>query len=57
MVGPSRGGRVTAVAGHRRHQGTFCPGSSGGGVFKTTDYGVTWRPISDGFFDTAKATP
>ena len=52
MVGPSRGGRATAVAGHRKHPGTFYQGSSGGGVWKTSDYGVTWRPISDGFFET-----
>ena len=49
MVGPSRGGRVTAVAGHRSHPGTFYMGATGGGVWKTTDYGVNWRPISDGF--------
>ena len=52
MVGPARGGRVTAVTGHRRQPGTFYSGASGGGVWKTTDYGVTWRPISDGFFET-----
>jgi photosystem II stability/assembly factor-like uncharacterized protein len=52
MVGPSRGGRVTTVTGHRRHVGTFYLGSSGGGAFKTTDYGVTWRPITDGFLPT-----
>ncbi len=52
MVGPSRGGRVTAVAGHRMQPGTFYQGTSGGGVFKTTDYGQTWGPVSDGFFET-----
>ena len=52
MVGPSRGGRVTAVTGHRKQPGTFYLGSSGGGVFKTTDYGVTWKPVTDGFLDT-----
>lgn len=52
MVGPSRGGRVTAATGHRSAPGTFYLGSSGGGVFKTRDYGVTWMPVSDGFFDT-----
>ncbi|MEO8499621.1 MAG: hypothetical protein ABI565_01805 [Vicinamibacteria bacterium] len=52
MVGPSRGGRVTAVTGHRKQPGTFYLGSSGGGVFKTTDYGLTWRPVTDGFLDT-----
>ena len=39
MVGPSRGGRVTAVTGHRKQPGTFYLGSSGGGVFKTADGG------------------
>lgn len=52
MVGPSRGGRVTAVTGHRAQPGTFYLGSSGGGVFKTTDYGVTWRPVTDGYLAT-----
>ena len=27
-------------------------GASGGGVWKTTDYGQTWRPVSDGYFRT-----
>ena len=52
MVGPSRGGRVTAVAGHRAQPSTFYMGASGGGVWKTTDYGNTWHPISDGVFAT-----
>ncbi|MFW6079217.1 MAG: WD40/YVTN/BNR-like repeat-containing protein, partial [Gemmatimonadota bacterium] len=52
-VGPSRGGRVTAVAGHRSHPGTFYMGSTGGGVWKTTDYGDAWRNLSDGYFQTA----
>ncbi len=49
-VGPSRGGRVTAVAGHPAHPGVFYMGATGGGVFKTTDYGHNWRPVSDGYF-------
>ncbi len=49
-VGPSRGGRVTAVAGHPAHPGAFYMGATGGGVFKTTDYGHNWHPISDGYF-------
>lgn len=52
MVGPSRGGRVTAVAGHRSHPYTFYMGATGGGVWKTEDYGMTWRAISDGYFET-----
>ena len=52
MVGPSRGGRVTTVAGHVEHPGTFYMGATGGGVWQTTDYGITWHNISDGFFAT-----
>ncbi len=48
MVGPSRGGRVTTVAGHRDHPLTFYMGSVGGGVWKTTDYGNTWTNVTDG---------
>ena len=48
MVGPSRGGRVTTVAGHRDHPHTFYMGSVGGGVWKTTDYGNTWTSVTDG---------
>jgi photosystem II stability/assembly factor-like uncharacterized protein len=51
-VGPSRGGRVTTVAGHRSHPSTFYMGATGGGVWKTTNYGATWRNISDGYFAT-----
>ena len=48
MVGPARGGRVTAVAGHPAHPHAFYMGSTGGGVWKTTDAGITWRSVSDG---------
>ena len=51
-VGPNRGGRVTAVAGHRATPSTFYMGGTGGGVFKTTDWGENWVPISDGYFET-----
>lgn len=51
-VGPARGGRVTTVTGHRKQPGTFYLGSSGGGVFKTTDYGLTWLPVTDGALET-----
>ena len=52
LVGPTQGGRVTAVAGHRAHPGTFYMGATGGGVWKTDDWGATWLPISDGYFST-----
>ena len=52
MVGPSRGGRVTAVAGHADQPGTFYFGATGGGVWKTTNYGASWDPISDQTFKT-----
>lgn len=49
-VGPTRGGRVTAVSGVENAPGTFLMGSTGGGVWKTTDYGITYENISDGYF-------
>jgi len=52
MVGPTRGGRSTTVAGHPDHPLTFYAGFTGGGVWKTTDAGIHWRPISDGYFET-----
>jgi photosystem II stability/assembly factor-like uncharacterized protein len=54
-VGPSRGGRVTAVAGHRDHPSTFYMGSTGGGVWKTTDRGHSWINVSDDYFDGSPA--
>ncbi len=46
-IGPFRGGRVTAVAGHADQPLTYYFGGTGGGVWKTTDGGLTWAPISD----------
>ncbi|KPK93233.1 glycosyl hydrolase, partial [bacterium SM23_31] len=51
-IGPSRGGRVTAVAGIASQPSTFYMGSTGGGVWKTTDYGQSWVNVSDGYFET-----
>ena len=51
-VGPERGGRVTTVAGSVKEPGTFYLGATGGGVWKTTDYGTSWNNVSDGFFAT-----
>ncbi len=49
-VGPFRGGRVEAVAGVPQDTRVYYFGSAGGGVWKTTDVGVTWTNISDGYF-------
>ena len=48
LVGPSRGGRVTAVAGVPSQPRTFYMGVASGGVFRTTDGGESWVPITDG---------
>ncbi|HVB65146.1 MAG TPA: glycosyl hydrolase, partial [Nitrolancea sp.] len=53
LVGPHRGGRVVAVAGHPTEPATFYFGGCAGGVWKTTDGGTYWENISDGFFKTA----
>ena len=51
-IGPFRGGRSNAVAGVRGEPRTFYFGSTGGGLWKTTDAGENWANISDGFFNT-----
>lgn len=51
-VGPERGGRVTTVTGTPMLPGTFYLGATGGGVWKSDDYGTTWNNVSDGFFET-----
>ena len=51
-IGPFRGGRSVSSTGVIGKPHTYYMGSTGGGVFKTTDNGITWRNISDGFFKT-----
>jgi photosystem II stability/assembly factor-like uncharacterized protein len=48
LVGPSRGGRVTSVTGVPSQPATFYMGVASGGVFRTTDSGATWTPLTDG---------
>lgn len=50
FVGPYRGGRVVAVAGHPDDPLIYYFGAAHGGVWKTTDAGRNWRNVSDGFF-------
>ncbi|MFA9453635.1 MAG: WD40/YVTN/BNR-like repeat-containing protein, partial [Candidatus Aminicenantaceae bacterium] len=47
FIGPTRGGRVTAVTGIPGQPMTFLMGTTGGGVWKTADGGITWANISD----------
>ena len=51
-IGPFRGGRSVAVAGHKDQPATYYTGFTGGGVYKTTDRGKTWVNVSDGAFKT-----
>ncbi len=48
LVGHSVGGRATTVTGVPSEPKTFYMGVASGGVFKTTDGGVSWNPITDG---------
>ncbi|HEV8431649.1 MAG TPA: hypothetical protein VGQ41_27360 [Pyrinomonadaceae bacterium] len=48
LVGPARGGRVTTVTGVPSQPKTFYMGVASGGLFRTTDGGATWTPITDG---------
>jgi photosystem II stability/assembly factor-like uncharacterized protein len=48
VVGPPRGGRVTTVTGVPSQPRTFYMGVASGGLFKTTDAGASWLPITDG---------
>ena len=47
LVGSFRGGRVSAVAGVTGEPGVYYMATPGGGVWKTTDAGEVWQPISD----------
>jgi photosystem II stability/assembly factor-like uncharacterized protein len=49
-IGPTRGGRSTAVAGVPSDPLVYYFGATGGGVWKTTSAGQAWENVSDGFF-------
>lgn len=49
-IGPFRGGRSVAVAGSRSRPYEYYAGTTGGGVLKTVDGGITWAPATDKYF-------
>ena len=49
LVGPFRGGRVLAVAGVPGEDNTYYFGAVAGGMWKTTDGGLNWKPLWDKF--------
>ncbi|MAD97147.1 MAG: glycosyl hydrolase [Flavobacteriaceae bacterium] len=51
-IGPFRGGRSVTSTGVVGQPNVYYMGSTGGGVWKTTDNGITWKNISDKFFKT-----
>jgi photosystem II stability/assembly factor-like uncharacterized protein len=46
-LGPARGGRSIAVSGSVARPNEYYLGATGGGLWKTTDGGVTWRAVTD----------
>ncbi|MFC1639984.1 glycosyl hydrolase [Gemmatimonadota bacterium] len=52
-IGPARGGRSTAVAGSDVRPLEYYFGAAGGGLWKTTDGGTTWAPVTDGKINSA----
>src|SRR5206468_10379369 len=47
-IGPARGGRSITIAGVKGQPKIGYFGATGGGLWKTTDGGETWAPITDG---------
>ena len=52
-IGPFRGGRSTASTGITDDDQVYYMGTTGGGLWKTEDAGISWQNISDGFFNTS----
>ncbi len=47
-IGPNRGGRSIAASGSTQRPFEYWFGATGGGLWKTTDGGTTWAPVTDG---------
>ena len=55
-IGPARGGRSQAAAGTAKRPMEYYFGATGGGVWKTTDGGLNWRPAGDRFLRTSSVS-
>jgi photosystem II stability/assembly factor-like uncharacterized protein len=55
LVGPFRGGRATGVSGVAGDPNTFYFGAASGGLWKTTDGGISWKPLWDKFPEASPA--
>ena len=51
-IGPFRGGRSNCATGVVGDPKIYYMGTTGGGLWKTDDMGISWRNVSDGFFKT-----
>lgn len=47
-IGPNRGGRSIGASGSVQRPKEYYFGATGGGLWKTDDGGLTWRPVTDG---------
>lgn len=52
-IGPNRGGRSIAVSGIDDQPHTYYFGATGGGLWKTTDGGSNWFPVTDGYLSSS----
>src|SRR6202453_1189574 len=52
-AGPARGGRSITSAGSASRPLEYYFGATGGGLWKTNDGGLTWRPVTDGQIDSS----
>ncbi|MGH7524484.1 MAG: WD40/YVTN/BNR-like repeat-containing protein [Gemmatimonadales bacterium] len=64
LLGPAHTGRMTSVVGSAQRPEEYYVATTGGGVWKTTDAGKTWNPMTDAYFggtvgsvDVFKANP